>query len=331
MGPCGRGAPCTSPNRVGVFDNLVVRTTSCRSTIARAASATNTLLAVRTLKEWQRTARRQQRERGETATAAAAAHAVSVSVDWATSPVGFVDPRELSWTWDIYSLNPAKFPGPFDLRSQALRNLTRQLGPAVLRVSGTGVENAQIDAGPHNFAPPLPPAVRAVLRSGGGGTAPFNATFADFDEVVAFAAATRSQMVLGLNQLTRKWPEGGLCHASGSGRCPWVSTNASVWMEHNRAVNATILGYELGNEPGCYMDVAKQHSTGLSAADAVDDFHALQALIAEVYKQEEAASRPRVMGPDVGGCMHGELNAAILAGQPPLDVVRLALLTDEPA
>jgi len=35
--PCGGGAACPAPNRVGIFDNLVVRTTSCRSTIAQVA------------------------------------------------------------------------------------------------------------------------------------------------------------------------------------------------------------------------------------------------------------------------------------------------------
>ena len=281
-----------------------------------------------------------------------------------------VDPRELSFTYDVYALNPAVFSQTqrsFDLASSPLRAMAKALGPSVLRVSGTGIENAQLegDAASGSFVPLPPPAVRDILRPGGGGTNPFNVTRDDWKQVAAFAAAMGSDLVLGLNQLTRTWPGDALCHAgdaavggarggavgvggamgvargedaggnagrtvgtlrspsAAAGGCPWVSRNARAWMEFNRDAGIKVLGYELGNEPGCYMDLAGSHSTGIAPADAAADFRALKVLIADVYGNTSnanttsnaslALTTPLVMGPDVGGCKHADQNAEILA------------------
>ena len=163
--------------------------------------------------------------------------------NWGAEPVTSVDPRELSHTWDNYALNPLHFPGPMDLSNAGLPSLTRQLGKAVLRVSGTGAENIQIE-GQSEYVPGPPEAVLAALRTGGGGTDPFNATLSDWDQVAEFAVATGSDLVLGLNQFTRNWPAKGICHGRN---CAWIPTNARGWMKHNRDKKWPLYGYELGN------------------------------------------------------------------------------------
>jgi hypothetical protein len=45
--------------------------------------------------------------------------------------------------------------------------------------------------------------------------------------------------------------------------CEWDPTNARAWLEHNRDMAAPVVGYELGNEPGCYMP---EVSTALHAS-----------------------------------------------------------------
>jgi hypothetical protein len=91
-------------------------------------------------------------------------------------------------------------------------------------------------------------------------------------------------------------------------------------MEHNRAAGYDVYGYELGNEPGCFMP-----NVALTGEQAALDFGALKALIADVYggaggKHNGSNTLPKVVGPDVGGCKHADEFANILASKPPIDV-----------
>ena len=52
---------------------------------------------------------------------------VTVEVAWDKPAAHNVDYRELSYAWDIYALNPQKFPGALDLKSASLRLLTKQV------------------------------------------------------------------------------------------------------------------------------------------------------------------------------------------------------------
>jgi len=78
-------------------------------------------------------------------------------------------------------------------------------------------------------------------------------------------------------------------------------------------------GYELGNEPGCYMP-----EFNISAADAVLDFAILTRVINEVYADApKGLTKPLVMGPDVGGCAHADFLAPILAAGLKVDVITM--------
>ena len=113
----------------------------------------------------------------------------------------------------------------------------------------------------------------------------------------------------GLNQLLRKYPAGGAKGCAGDGvGCPWDPLNARAWMEHNAAIGLVPFGYELGNEPGCFLP-----NIELPGRDAAPDYAALKRLIAEVHggraatataAAAAAAAVPMLIGPDVGGCRH---------------------------
>ena len=115
--------------------------------------------------------------------------------------------RELSFTWDIYALNarPMSQASPFNLTDPALQRLVSQLQPFMLRVSGTGCENTQLDTGDANYIP-LPSTVQSLLRPGGGGTSQFNVTTTNWDSIGQFAMNVGGDLLLGLNQLLRDWP-----------------------------------------------------------------------------------------------------------------------------
>ena len=63
--------------------------------------------------------------------------------------------RELSFCWDIYALqpNPMSHNSPFDLSDKPLQKLVSELQPFILRVSGTGCENTQLNTGDANYVP----------------------------------------------------------------------------------------------------------------------------------------------------------------------------------
>ena len=231
------------------------------------------------------------------------------------------DAREVSFTYDIYALRPGAHP-PFDLRNAQLRSWTAALQPLVLRVGGTDGENAMFGGGAAGSHVATPAAVVARLRTGGGGTSMFNTTAAIWDDVLGFAAAAGADLVLGLNQLLRKYPGDGTgaCAGATAGGCPWDDRNARAWIAYNRdwsSGNATpIWAYELGNEPGCY--IAPQYAN-ISIEQHAADFGVLRTALADAY-HSAAAPVPMVLGPDTGGCKHAPLLAEILAEQPDVDV-----------
>jgi hypothetical protein len=94
---------------------------------------------------------------------------------------------------------------------------------------------------------PLPPDVDPEGRF-----AQFNISKSDWRTFADFMAVSNMDLMLGLNQITRRWPNGQKCTGE-RGACPWDSTNARAFMEHNRDAGIPVWGYELGNEPGCYM------------------------------------------------------------------------------
>ncbi len=214
-------------------------------------------------------------------------------------PVGDVDAREVSLTWDIYALRHSSGLGARStLRSLAMRALVRELRPFVLRVSGTGCENMQLGQ-PAPYVP-TPPAVTSRLRSGGGGTRPANVSLADWSDVTAFAVATGADLVLGLNMLLRDWPGNG-SHGCASSQdsddrsCAWIASNARAWIAHNKKVAGLhVEGYELGNEPGCFMP-----NVNLSGVQAGEDFAKLKAVLHSEYL-DASAPVPKVIGPDTG-------------------------------
>lgn len=150
---------------------------------------------------------------------AAATVTVTVRPDAA---VATVDPREVSFAWDLARLHPKSFqrqgaPGNLNLKSVQVRRLMRELGPYVLRVSGTACDATQfgMDARRHV---PMPAAVLGRLRAHIQHPTGVRAT--DWDVVGDFVGASGADLVLGLNQLTRHWPEQDGAHAcAGTPSC----------------------------------------------------------------------------------------------------------------
>lgn len=144
------------------------------------------------------------------------------------------------------------------------------------------------------------------------------ASASDWEKVASFATATGASLVLGLNQLLRDWPDGGAhgCGTAADGTgCRWNPANAKAWIAHNRDHGHRVYGYELGNEPGCYLP-----KVNLTPAAAAHDYAVLKKTIADVYAGTSGAPLPLVLGPDVGGCSHAVEFNAILAGHPAVDI-----------
>jgi hypothetical protein len=221
-----------------------------------------------------------------------------------------VDAREVSITWDCYALAHEQGQNArAQLADHALRAMVKELQPFVLRISGTGVDGLQLGSPAPYIATP-PAAENLTLRDN---MRRANVSVADWDQVAAFAVATGADLVLGFNQLLRSWPNDGT-HGCAAGPCLWNDSNARAWVQHNRRIpGLRVVGYELGNEPGCYL-----HTIGLPGAQAAHDFVGLKTMLLEEYGA--AASAPKVIGPDVGGCKHSDIFAEILHGIPQLDV-----------
>ena len=57
-----------------------------------------------------------------------------------------------------------------------------------------------------------------------------------------------------------------------------AQANARAWIAHNAASGHDVYGYELGNEPGCYLP-----KVNLTALGAADDYAVLTQTIADVH------------------------------------------------
>lgn len=134
------------------------------------------------------------------AAAANSPTANSVLVVDRTKVLHRVDPREVSFTWDIFALapNPMNKSVPFNLSDPVIRHLTAELQPLLIRISGTDCENAEFydNSKPNASAlVPIPSAVNASLRPGGGGTHLFNATASNWVRVAEFVQAVDADVV----------------------------------------------------------------------------------------------------------------------------------------
>eukprot|EP00039_Didymoeca_costata_P003173 m.65745 g.65745 ORF g.65745 m.65745 type:complete len:496 (-) comp11758_c0_seq1:102-1589(-) len=231
-----------------------------------------------------------------------------------TMPVRFVDTREISVTWDIFALQPGPMSKnvPFNLSDKYIQNLVSELRPFVLRVSGTGCENTMFDNNPDSYVP-IPLAVQNLLRPGGGGTKPFNVSIADYRKLAEFAKVVGADLVLGLNLLLRDWPDGGV-RGCNNKTCPWNSKNARAWIEYNLVNNFPVYGYELGNEPGCFMP-----EVNLTGSMVATDFSKLKRLLHNIYQGKDKV--PKAIGPDVGGCKHADEMKDILEANFSADIL----------
>lgn len=80
-------------------------------------------------------------------------------------------------------------------------------------------------------------------------------------------------------------------------------------MEHNVAAAIKVYGYELGNEPSCYM--AK---VGITGAQSAADFGRLTSLLHNVYgQQQQQQQQPRESMPlEIGPLDHGTAKTIIM-------------------
>jgi hypothetical protein len=179
--------------------------------------------------------------------------------------------------------------------------LTSHLQPFVLRISGTGCEDMQCE-------PAYVPFLSSVV----------NVTGADWDEVANFVKATGANLVFGFNQLVRNYPAPTDKGCNSDKACTW--NGAKAWIEYNLKIGLHVYGYELGNEPGCYLG-----HINLPGSLAAQDYAALKKLLTEAYANISDTAQPKLIGPDMGGCKHAKNGKGslddILQGNPPFDII----------
>ena len=202
--------------------------------------------------------------------------AVDVAVSVSTSvALNVVDVGFKCWNIDA---SPNREWDTRDLSDPLLASLGRQSLPGHLRFGGSGNDGLPYAL---DMNTPSSPGNKCVV----GSPRCLNRTWVD--NLVHFAKASRARLVFGLNVCTcknmqRNDPKS--CHGQ-----PWDPTESTVLLEYMIAANHTVFGFELGNEQNT------NYSPTLMAAN----FKVLSDLLVKLYPA--AASRPKIIGPDVHG------------------------------
>ena len=202
--------------------------------------------------------------------------AVDVAVSVSTSvALNVVDVGFKCWNIDA---SPNREWDTRDLSDPLLASLGRQSLPGHLRFGGSGNDGLPYAL---DMNTPSSPGNKCVV----GSPRCLNRTWVD--NLVHFAKASRARLVFGLNVCTCKKMQRNdpkSCHGQ-----PWDPTESTVLIEYMVAANHTVFGFELGNEQNT------NYSPTLMAAN----FKVLSDLLVKLYPA--AASRPKIIGPDVHG------------------------------
>lgn len=181
-------------------------------------------------------------------------------------------------TWNI-DASPNREWDTRDLSQPLLHSLGQQSLPGHLRFGGAGNDNLPyaMDMSDPSSAGNTCRQELYVNNSRAHGRC-LNRTWVD--NLAGFAAASDAKLVFGLN----------ICVPNCSG--VWDPVEAKALLTYMRSQNYTIFGVELGNE----------QNTHYTPLEAVQNFAVLQTLLTELYP--DAATRPKLIGPDVHGFHH---------------------------
>jgi heparanase 1 len=181
-----------------------------------------------------------------------------------TAPIGFVG-------WNIDSSRNREF-FDIDFREPALSYLAKEFGGTTLRFGGAGNDHLTYKVGNYTTCP-MPKVERWKEEC-------LNMTH--FLGLAEFQAQADMQFVFGVSILPRV---GGY----GKFNTPWDPTNARDMIQFAKANNVSFYGFELGNE----------QNTHLTPKQMAEDLAIFSKLLMEEFP--DAATRPRMMGPDPHG------------------------------
>ncbi len=215
-----------------------------------------------------------------------------------------VSDKYVSYTLDVSAIHNGTWGANYDLSNAAYLELVKQLGPAYLRMGGTGEDALTYDLTGTTVAHD------AQLRSR---TSARSAAIPDrvltkglWDEINTFAAESGLEIVFGLNNF-QGWADPG-----NENHTKWDSTNARSLIQYTREMSYPVVGWELGNEPD--LD-NKNYHPGMNATILASHFKQFFALLEQLYPDgtgQGTPSSPLIIGPDTtkGGA---QLTAEFLA------------------
>eukprot|EP01043_Picozoa_sp_COSAG02_P083062 COSAG02_NODE_21157_length_799_cov_4.210000_1_plen_206_part_10 len=152
-----------------------------------------------------------------------------------------VSDKYVSYTLDVSAIHNGTWGVNYDLSNAAYLKLVKQLGPAYMRMGGTGEDALTYDLNSTSVAH------EAQLRRQ---TSAHSATIPDrvltkglWDEINTFAAETGLEIVFGLNNF-QGWSDPG-----NENHTKWNSANARSLIQYTREMSYPVVGWELGNEP----------------------------------------------------------------------------------
>ena len=182
----------------------------------------------------------------------------------------------------------------FNISSPRLHTLLRELRPCIMRIGGTAGDHWQFEPG--RYLPNAAPG-------------DFNVSQKVWDVLIdAFVNKAGMQLVVGLNALTRDEHNA------------WDPANARALISYNKLrLNASsVIGYELGNEPGLHFHPPfGRNNVNVSDRQLAADYGTLERVLGELYSAESVALRPLVIGPDAD--LMGDFKS-VLAARPTINV-----------
>lgn len=209
-----------------------------------------------------------------------------------------VSDKYVSYTLDVSSIHNGTWGASYDLTNVAYRELVKQLGPAYMRMGGTGEDALTYDFSTQDTddtqirtSADIPD--RVLTKS-------------MWDEMNTFATETSLEIVFGLNNF-KGWEDSG-----NENHTWWDSSNARSLIQYTLEMSYPVVGWELGNEPD--LD-NKNYHPGMNATILAAHFMQLFALLEQLYPGgtgQGAPSSPFIVGPDTtkGGA---QLTADFLA------------------
>ena len=234
---------------------------------------------------------------------------VRVVVD-RSEPIHRVLDAFVSFTIDSASLCEAGWSFPSHVDTVTLTRLRLLAKPGlVIRFGGTSADNEELEAPSAPMLPRLPSVLAGPLGKDG-----CNVTATKWKQLASFTEAINASLVYGLDSLLRQG-------AAPDGAIDLRNAAALFKLAADSLSRASLLGFELGNEPLAW---SQQHYTNLTARQHAKDFIALQ----KALHASALGSKVSILGPDVYGLTkRGGAATAYVAdfvgNQTPVDIVTI--------